>query len=138
MDIPEFISRMPSPQRKILVNHVHGPMPFNRSCVEYRAISALIRADLLQGLPYGSLRPHSTSLTEKGRACVANLLASYAEALIRSGCLQVDENTANEMTPARMLQRIKSARSASGPFPNRSEEVAEPEEKLEVRDLGLG
>ena len=50
-------------------------------------------------------KPRALILTELGRQAVSLLLAEYADALVRAGCLD-----AEPLTPLMILQRLKAAR----------------------------
>jgi hypothetical protein len=104
-------------KRRILIEHIDGPVPMNRENI-YRihTINSLMGAGLLRNALSGPApalgRPRALVLTEDGRWAVSLLLADYAEALVRAGCLD-----AEPLTPLMILQRLKAIRKPAVPSP---------------------
>lgn len=75
----------------IMLEHVEGPQVYAiRDGARRNSIAALIRARFLLTTPYASRFPTHTILSETGRHFIAKRLAATAEALVRSGCLELD------------------------------------------------
>jgi len=131
-----FISRLSHMQRRVLFEHIEGPKAIDTSdSHRQQTLKALSRVSLIRGFPYGARRPSATELTNEGREVVAKLLSEYAETLIRAGCLDVDEKTAEELKPFRMLARLKAVRANGRLLPKKADEVAEPKELGVADDL---
>lgn len=98
-------------QRDFLIRHIDRPCPVPSDSNEVRTANALRQARLIRpsneaGDDTGNIaRPRFYALTENGRATLAWILAEYAEALIRSGCLS-DEKL---MDTAALVPRINRA-----------------------------
>lgn len=115
MASPAFISKLSSSQRRLLISHIEGPQPIERTGPSGRGISSvdcLLRAGLLRAHPVGVVRPKFTDLSESGRNAVAKILSEYAEALIAVGCLEIDPALPSATRPIKMLSRIKNHRSS--------------------------
>ena len=89
MSAGDIVRQLPKPQRDSLVANIDGPLP-----VKIGPDSATRASLLSKGLlryvitnRHLSSRPHCTTMTEKGREVLATMLAEYAEALVRTGCL---------------------------------------------------
>lgn len=131
-----FIAKINQAQRKVLLEHIDAPQDFIvRDQARNLSVAVLMRYGLLRGDPIGVKHPRQTELTEAGRDAVARILSEYAELLIDAGCLEVDEHTAGELRPTRMLARLRVIRSTRRLLPNRAEEVPEPEELVEPDEL---
>jgi len=109
--IPSVTAReLSGPKREYLLRHIDVQVPFDRRS-ERGTVSALLRLGLIRDAK-GSCHsrfPAATTLTDYGRSVVAAILAEYADALVRAGCLEVDENTAREIRPLEMLARLKAS-----------------------------
>lgn len=100
--------RLSPAQRDLLVEHIDRAVGVYRSNASMvHVATSLIRLGLLRP-EVPSLRPKYTVLTDLGRGTVANLLATYADALVRAGCMQERE------TPLQILRRLRVARSGRG------------------------
>lgn len=77
------------PHIEILLAHVDGPQPISmRDSARFNRVRGLVNHRFLITFPHASRRPTHTALSEAGRHAVAKILASAAEVLIQSGCLE--------------------------------------------------
>src|SRR5574337_676491 len=107
------VSRLSGIQRRLLIKHIEGPQPIERTGTHgVPTVDVLLRSGYLRPYPNGVIRPRFTDLTESGRRIVARILSEYAEALISAGCLEIDPTLPSEARPIKMLSRLKTRRSA--------------------------
>ena len=85
----EIVSRMPKIQRDFLIEHVNGAQTIDVG-EDTRTRTAMFARDLIRYVGAGKdgERPHFTALTELGREVVCSILGDYADALVKSGCLE--------------------------------------------------
>ncbi|MHB8271994.1 hypothetical protein [Bradyrhizobium sp.] len=114
------VRALSEPKRRILIEHIDGPVPLSRENIfRIHTVNALLAAGLLKNAlqdyssPVG--RPRALVLTESGRHAVSLLLADYADALVRAGCLDAEPLT--PLTPLMILQRLKAIRKPAAPSP---------------------
>lgn len=84
--------KMTIAQRDLIVAHIDGPQP---AAVKKRLTRLslmdrkMLRSCDRTGSPRNrSLTVHYTAITDLGRETMAEILAEYAEALIKAGCLE--------------------------------------------------
>ena len=87
MSARSIASRMPKPQRDLLIAHVDGPQPLTIGH-ESKARNALIERNLLRFNDPMAFRPKTTHLTNLGRETLCIILGDYADALVRCGALE--------------------------------------------------
>jgi hypothetical protein len=102
VDHRNIVRRLSHVQREMLIAHIDGPkpirtMPGPESKNERRTTRSLENFGLLSAKRTCAIRPRSTHLTDLGREVLAAVLANYAEALVRAGCL--DEVAMLKLTP---------------------------------------
>jgi hypothetical protein len=80
---------MPKAQRDFLIEHVNGLQTIDVG-EDTRTRTALFARDLIRyvGAGRSTERPHFTALTDLGREVVCSILGDYADALVKSGCLE--------------------------------------------------
>jgi hypothetical protein len=112
-------------QRNVLIQHIDGPVDVDltdpkrrkswRSLVDLK----LLKSDGLEPAIAPLFRPRRCVLSWNGRQVVAKILADYADALVRAGCLR-GEFLAE--TPLQILQRLRAARKPipAPPAPERA------------------
>lgn len=102
-------------QRNLLIEHIDGPVAVTRLVpARDRTIRSLLTLRLLRPHPSAgplSRHPRFTALTEAGRHSVAALLADYAEALVRAGCLEMESG----LSPIEILQTMKASPARAMP-----------------------
>lgn len=93
MGLREIVKRLTVHQREALVAHVPGPVPVDRRCpsseaqARRKSTKVLMDRELVRG-DSNDDHPKQTRLTESGREAAAIVLAGYAEALVKAGCLE--------------------------------------------------
>ena len=75
--------RLSRVQRKVLIEHVPGPLPYQTNQPTSLTVQAMLENGLLKGWPF--IRPMQTELTLLGREVVCIVLAEYAEHLMLAG-----------------------------------------------------
>lgn len=89
-------------QCEYLLFHVDHAVAVQRS--NFKTLPSLLRLGLIQSDVPNCPRPRYTILTDFGRQAVCMLLANYADALVRAGCLD-----AEPLSTLAILQRLKAA-----------------------------
>lgn len=104
------VAGLSEPQRELLILHIDRAVGVHRGRgMKIAASVSLMRFGLIRGEVPGVIRPKYTVLTDAGRAAVATLLAQYADALVRAGCL----DHAPELRPLQILRRLRAGAAAS-------------------------
>ena len=114
-----IVRRLSHSQRAALIDHVCGPQPIDytikpRGQDHRRIIHSLVGQDLIRrcGGMSTARRPTMTQITDFGREVAAAVLAGYADALVRAGCL--DDVRGLKMTPAKLRDaRLMMASTAA-------------------------
>jgi hypothetical protein len=95
--------------RDILIEHIDGPAPYE-TAVPHRGtrVRAMMTAGLLYAPPC-TIRLKRTFITDKGRAALAEALADWADAIVRSrsdALLSALKNEAGEVAEAKDLEEV--------------------------------
>lgn len=106
-----YVRRISIAQRAVLVEHIDGAVALDRrDRFHTQTVGTLMTMKLLRdersgGVDYVcAVRPRMTMLTIRGREALAKILAEYAEALVKAGCLDGDSPA---LRPIDMIPLLK-------------------------------
>lgn len=104
------VRRLSVLQREMLIDHIDCIVPIDRRDTrsDHAGVTRnwLIANKFLKCHPTSTYRPTGTSLTEDGRAAVCIILGDYADALVRAGLLELDDES-----PLEVLRRMRVVRT---------------------------
>jgi hypothetical protein len=114
-----YVRRISIAQRAVLVEHIDGAVPLDRrDRFHTQTVTTLMTMKLLRdeksgGVDYVcAIRPRATMLTIRGREALAKILAEYAEALVKAGCLGGDSPALRPIDMIPLLKQQARAKPA--------------------------